>query len=447
MRYVVHVCALLALVQVGAVCASAEPPQAIDEPALAPVAVDAGYHDRFAALLDQGFERQPDSLPEAVARAEGLQDDRPDDPRVSYALALIALRNFKQTEAIDHLEQAIAVDPAYLPAWRLRLGLQLKGKHYLETVDRLYDLADVVGRASPSPPDGERREQIAEYIGRVIAFLEGPLGDYEIAELCAPHARNLDALLGDDLHSAYTSGRISLTREHHALLDEEEILKAVAEADKEQQLADAAARGEELDTERQDVKRTQSEWDAIIKEEVGEIDSQLGALEKRHDSVRQELTTLANAITAMQLQISQLIAIRQSAEEEGRQNGRRVNATAIELQIAACQAELAQYSAQYDAVSAEQAQIVRAGRSLMGQRERALASYQKATGKAAERVQQLDRWIDRVDVGISETESSTADDANVIKALRRRIRTWATYEESDLLAEKSRLLAEYTVVP
>lgn len=447
MRYVVRLCALLALAPIFTVCASEEPPPIIDEPELIPIAVDAGYHECFAALLDQGFQRQPDALSEAVARADGLREERPDDPRVSYALALIALRNFKQTEAIDHLEQAIVVDPAYLPAWRLRLGLQLKGKHYLETVERLYELADVVGRASPSPPDGELREQIAEYIGRVIAYLEGPLGDYEVAELCAPHARNLDALLGDDLHSAYTSGRIALTREHHALLDEEEILKAAAEADKEQQLADAAARGEELDTERQDVKRTQAEWDAIIKEEVGEIDSQLGALEKRHDSVRQELTTLANAITAMQLQISQLLAIRQSAEEEGRQNRRQVNATAIDLQIAACQAELAQYSAQYDAVSAEQAQIVRAGRSLVGQRDRALANYQRATGKAAERVQQLDRWIDKVDVGIGDTESSAAEDATVIKALRRRIRTWTTYEKSDLLAEKARLLAEYTVVP
>lgn len=448
MRCLMAICASFALAAHSATAAEALPPIAEDQ-APVQVLVDAGYRDRFAALLDEGFERHPDSLSNAVARSGRLEEMRPNDPRVHYALALIALRNFNQSEAIGHLESAVATDPAYLPAWRALLGLRLKGKDPIQVVDRLYELADVVGRASASPPDAKVREEIAAYIGRVVAFLEGPLGDYEIAELCRAHARNLDVLLGDELHSAYTAGRIELTREHHALLDEEQILRTAAEADKEQKLAEAEERGEELDTQREDVKRTQAEWDAIIMEEVGEIDSQLASLEDRLTSVRQELTTLAEAITTVRVQIAQLIALMESAiDEERRTEGRRRrNLGPLEAQIAACQAELAQYSAQYDAVSAEQAQIVRAGRSLAGRRQRALANYQKATGQAADRIQQLDRWMDKVEVGIDVTAQTPAEDATAIKALRRKMQNWATFSKFNLLAEKDGLLAEYTVVP
>ncbi len=448
MRCLMAICASFALAAHSATAAEALPPIAEDQ-APVQVLVDAGYRDRFAALLDDGFERHPDSLSNAVARSGRLEEMRPNDPRVDYALALIALRNFNQSEAIGHLESAVATDPAYLPAWRALLGLQLKGKDPIQVVDRLYELADVVGRASASPPDAKVREEIAAYIGRVVAFLEGPLGDYEVAELCRAHARNLDVLLGDELHSAYTAGRIELTREHHALLDEEEILKTVAEADKEQRLAEAEVRSDELDEERQSVKRTQEEWDAIIKEEVGEIDSNLSALEKRHGSVQTELNTLADAITTVRVEIQRLLSIRDSEEFDGgnRRPRPRSNTDAIDLQVAALQVELNQYLAQYDATAQEQAQILQAARSLMSQRERALRNYQKATGKAADRIKQLDRWTDRVEAQAEETEQRPASDSRLVSSLRRRMRTWTTYDNFDLTAEKVRLLAEYTVVP
>jgi hypothetical protein len=427
---------------------------AVPQPHLADAApqavpVDAEFHGRFAALLDEGFQRHPDAAETARRQAERLQELRPRDPRIEYALALIQLRNFHQAEALQHLDASLAIDPAYLPAWQLRLALQLKGKHYADVTDRLYELADVVGRAGSPPPDPIVREQIARYIGRVVAFLQGPLGDYEIAELMRAHAHNLDVLLGQDLHAAYTAGRIELTREHHALLDEADILEAAAETDKQHELEQAQAQGEKLDAQRQDVERTQDEWDAIIEEEIGEIDSNLESLEQRHDSVQQELTSLTEAITVVRVEIQRLLSVRDRLIRDGENEDapHPVNTASIDLQIAALQVELDQYLAQYDVASQEHAQILRAADSLMRRRRTALANYQKATGRAAERIQQLDRWTERLEAQAAETQQTPASEARAVSALRRRIRTWSTYDQFDLMAGKDRLLAEYTVLP
>lgn len=423
------------------------PPPAAE--AVTPVPVDAAFHSQLASLLEEGFERQAGAVEAAGSRAESLQKLRPADPRPEYALALVLLRNFRQGEAADHLNAAIAVDRAYLPAWKLWFSLQLKGKHYSEVIERLYELADVVGEANPSPPDAAAREEAARFIGRVVAFLEGPLGDYELSERMGPHARNLDVLLGDQLHAAYTAGRIELTRAHHALLDETKILEAAAEADKQHELDVAQTRSEELDAQKEDVQRTQKEWDAIIQEEVGEIDSKLAALEKRHDAVQQELTSLADAITIVRLEIQRLLSIRDEMIRDGqdRDPPRRVNTTGIDVRISALQVELDQYVVQYDAASQEQAQILQAAGSLMRQRERALSNYQRATGKAADRIRQLDRWTERIEAAASETAQTPASEARAVAALRRRIRNWSSYDDFELSAEKARLLAEYIVVP
>lgn len=413
---------------------------------LQPVSVDAGFHARFTRLLDDGFQRQTNTVSDALARSQSLQTSRPDDPRIEYALALISLKNFQQTEAIAHLEAAIQVDPAYLPAWRLLLGLQLKGREYQKLTERLYELADVVGGAAEAPPPQQVREQTAEYLGRVVAFLQGPLGDYEVAEQACRLAQNLDALLGEDLHEAYTAGRIALTREHHALLDEEQVLIAAAQVDQAQQLADAEAEGAQLESERDNVKRTQEQWDAIIKEEVGEIDSKLEALKKRNDSVQQEQTALSEAITVVRVEMQRLAALRDSALREGTRE-RPANARGIDVRLAALELELNQYLSQYDAASQEQAQILQAANGLMGQRQKSIARYQQATGRAADRIKQLDRWTDRVEATAEATKRQPADDARSVNVLRRRTRTWTTYDNFDLDAEKTRLMAEYAIVP
>jgi tetratricopeptide (TPR) repeat protein len=432
-----------------AACGDDAPAVAAGDDAVVAVPVDSTFYTRLSSLLDEGFRLQPEAATAAVAHFERLQKQRPDDPRIQYALALVLLKNFQQAEAIDHLEAAIRVDSAYLPAWRLRLGLLLKSKEYAQVSERLYELADVVGRAAPSPPSMAVREQTAAYMGRVVAFLQGPLGDYEVAEQACQLAKNLDALLGEGLHESFTAGRINLTREHHALLDEVELLTDAAAADKLEQLAEAEAEGAELESERDTVKRTQEQWDAIIKEEVGEIDSKLGALEKRHDSVQQELVTLSDAIIAMRVEMQRLAAIRDDAIRDANDGPRRrmADTRGIDVRLAALQLELDQHLGQYDASLRERVQILQAAQGFMRQRQSSLNNYQRATGKAAERVQQLDRWTERIETAAAEAEMEPAAEARPVNALRRRIRNWTTFENLDLDSEKVRLIAEYSVVP
>jgi hypothetical protein len=412
-----------------------------------PLPVPAAYLTLFNQMLDAGFARQSTSVADATRQFESLGKQRPFDPRLEYGLALVLLKNFRQSDAFSHIDAALQKDPAYLPAWQARVRELLRGKKYEEVNQRLVELSDVVGMFSPDPPPLALRQDAAEWMGRVTAFLEGPLGDMDVQKETEQTTARLRVGLGAELRPAFDAGRVALSAAHRRLQDEERQAIAAAGAAKQQKLDETQAKSEELGGERERLELTKDQWDAWVREQVGEIDSQLGALEKRYAAAESDLRAISDSMTLNRIETQRLLGIleRQQDSQSGSGNRFPFNRGALQAQLAARQAELDQLLAQYDATDQERGSVLQTAQGLLANRQSSLDRYQQATGQAAKRIRQIRQWDQRLQDDAEKLARTPDRKAQSVTTIRRRMQTWSTFDDFTLDGEQARLLAEYEV--
>jgi hypothetical protein len=422
----------------------AAPPAAAER-----IAVSTGFLRDFTGLLDAGLTRKAAGVPAAEARHVAARRSRPDDPRVDYAFALVLLRNFKQARAVEVLERSIETAPAYVPTHQALIRELLRNKSYTDVAEALLELADVVGPAGTTP--AAEAEEAARWIGRVAAFLGGPLGDERFQPIAEKTADALRVRLGPDLAAAFDEGRVALGEEHRRLQDSRTLAAAEAEEEKHKELDQAAEKSKQLDAERERLEMSKDQWKAWIKEQVGEIDSQLGALEKQHGSVTSGQQSLTESITAVRLERERLLQFAADQNNNNRNSnlppGLVVNPRFVEQQLAILEAQLSQYLAEYDGLERQRLSILSTAANLLGQRQSSLNRYQKATGEAAKEIQKLKRWDDRLQQQAEKAAKTPLSRSKQVAAVNSRIKSWLTFETFDFEQERQRLLNEYTTAP
>lgn len=415
-----------------------------DEPANAdaPVAtaVPAAFLAPWSAMFESGFEG-PSGLDDARRHYTVAHRLRSEDPRVEYGFAVVLLKNFQQAEALTHLQAALEADPAYLPAWRLQFRETVRQREFDELFEQLLALSDVVGVFSENPPPEPRRQEIAEWLGRGAGYLEGPLGNYEVAEQAVRVSRRLRARLGEKLLDRFEAGRLAVSRRQQLLQSRQLAAVADAEIERNADLQETQAARDDLDDEREQLEMSRDEWDAWIAEQVDDIDSQLEALHKQYGQVSGDQSDINRAALQVRAEIMQITTLAQ--QSAAGQTLITANPFILEGQLIARQAELDQYAAEYNSLEQERLQILAGAQSLFGERDASVTRYRQATGNAAGRIQQIDRWDRRLEKEAEETGRSDLLDARQVRNLRRQIQNWATYDPFDLNAQPERLLSEF----
>lgn len=418
---------------------------AADDPAIPPSSsVDAAFAAHFAAMIDAGFDSDANRLDEARRHYQSARRHRPEDPRVEYGFAVVLLKNFQQQEALDHLQASIDAEPAYLPAWRLRFRETVRARDVETLFDQLLALADVVGVISDNPPEDVRRVEIAEWLGSAVAYLEGPLGNHEVAEKAGRVAEWLRARLGESLLSGFEAGRVATIRRHQLLQSHQLAAVQLAATEREEELQQTQTARENLGEEREQLAMTREEWDAWIEEQVGDIDAQLDALHEQYGQVREQQGDVNSAAVQVRGEIMQITALAQ--QSAAGQTVIRADPFILEGQLISRQAELDRYSAEYNALETERLQLLAGAEGLFAEREASIRRYQKATGNAADRIQQIDRWDRRLEQEAETSERSNLENTRQVRNVRHRIQNWSTYDPFDLNAEPDRLLAELQLI-
>jgi chromosome segregation ATPase len=293
-------------------------------------------------------------------------------------------------------------------------------------------------------------------MGRVTGFLEGPLGDIDAQKATELTTAKLRVALGPELRPSFEAGRVALSVAHRKLQDEERQATDAASAAKQKKLQESQAKSEELGGARERLELTRDQWDAWVKEQVGEIDSQLAALEKRYNAAESDLRAITDSISLNRLEVQRLLAIvqqllslsQQALSTAQRNAGNRrfsvdIDLGSVQAQLAARQAEIDQLSAQYNETEQERGAVLQSAQGLLVNRQSSLNRYQEATGQAAKRIRQIKQWDQRLK-NESEKLARTPDrKAQSVTAVRKRMRTWSTYEDFTIDTEKVRLLAEY----
>jgi chromosome segregation ATPase len=237
-----------------------------------------------------------------------------------------------------------------------------------------------------------------------------------------------------------------LSAAHRKLQDEERQATAAAGETKQQKLDESQAKSEELGGERERLELNKDQWDAWVKEQVGEIDSQLGALEKRYAAAESDLRAITDNITLIRAEIQRLLTLAERLNRgQNRDASGLVGPTALEAQLAARQAEIDQLSLQYDGIEQERGAVLQSAQGLLANRQSSLNRYQEATGQAARRIRQIKQWDQRLQDQAEKLARTPDRKSQSVMTVRRRMQTWSTYEGFTIDAEKARLVAEYRV--
>ncbi len=191
---------LLAILAIGAVgpllpAWSAEP-------------LPAAYADQVDWLLGSGLDRGGSWEKAQIERQRTLPADLA-DPRLEFAWALVCLRWAKYDQAEESLIKATRAEAKpYWPAWRNLVRLEAAREDYPDALRQ----AGWLARALAGVADDSDSEEVANWLGRMLAFLElaAQRSDDFAAEVARYDGKIRDILDGRRL-AEYEQGRLSLS--------------------------------------------------------------------------------------------------------------------------------------------------------------------------------------------------------------------------------------------
>ncbi|HVJ66495.1 MAG TPA: hypothetical protein VM510_00855 [Caulifigura sp.] len=365
----------------------------------------------------------------------------PRDPRLEYAFFLVLQRMFQPTEAREHLNRALEIDPGFPPANQAHIRELLKSRQFSEALDRIRGFA-----ARLDPNRGDSRDS-AEWLGRIIAAVSLVLGTPDAQSTFAAQDRVLRASLPPVLRSRYEAGYASVEQDLEMLSDALNEARATAksknETEKAKTDAELAKDQEEIKRKQQEAAKTRKKWDEWIADQTSKADEILKDQEKRYQELERTAAAQIESIAAMRGVLNRADLSFFQSGMIGNPNPfigsfAVSNRSQIELALAVEERRLALI---YD----QQAAVSNAANQTLAARRQAVAQYQKATGAAMKDAAQLDRWEKR-NQAIAENQRKAAEKKPAqVAMLESKMKSLMTWDPADFQSEKYRLLGDLGV--
>ncbi len=307
---------------------------------------EVGKH--VTAILDQGWKLSPEA--DAVARQhfDAAQLVAPNDARVPYAMALVAMHSHRSTDAVTYLRIALnAADKTALPIQCDQIWQEALAENQSAVVGDTMALIKQLSESDNRAVEADRLAT-ARWLGKFIAFFHGPgkgkLGEADSASIEAQMnqflrkpllaeveegkmeaAKQLDDLRNQlrfarteainrndakrvaDRKKNFAALATSRAKTQQAEKARDEFLKRSAEDQKtiqqeiearKQQLSDAAESRQSLMTP---PENTSGNPDDVNTVDLS-VNRQLHALQVRERALQQRLSELRNAVAALQRQ-------------------------------------------------------------------------------------------------------------------------------------------------
>lgn len=408
---------------------------------------------QLTEMLTSGFGRGAAALKGAQRQFDSAKDQAPKDPRVDFAYGLVLLKQLKNKDALERFQSATEVDgPEFWPAWQALVWSHFVAKDYSSGYSRLTELAK---RLSRSQEDLVEREQVAEWIGQVLAALQKSVDTLKQREALLREDELLAEILGPALSPAVSRGKSSVHAMHALMEGDVQQAREIAQAKEEKERAERekqVAKDLEASAEkRESLKKTAEDAKKYLDQQLAAFDKQLTRLEKDYEFLQKRVMSL----TASQLQIgTEMSLLSQQAgalSNNGNGNGgRNGNANAqlaqvyqqrmgvLELQQIRYQVDMDQTLASTMAVS-QRAQMV------VGQRNAAVRQYERATGQIVQQDSAIDKWQDRLKKDGEKLKEQPKPKAGPVANKIQQARSFRTYVDLDLNQERDRLLDTFAV--
>lgn len=394
--------------------------------------------DQLRELLAAGWNSPG---PQAKAKAEAVYDQLPADWRATHALVLMHLKHYRYREAKPLLQEALQANPHRLPAREAMIWLALASKDYslgLEHLDRLAD--SLVHWRNVESPDYEedRLTESARFLGRMMAFLEGPAEDAAPANLVPVYKKRIVEKLPSNLDKAFLAGHERLVQDFverslklDDALDTAQTEEAEQQVQKRQMLEQQkvavaqqlAALAEAAEKASESLQKLVSQYD----EQISQIQAQITPLRTQAEQIfaaetqaRVEYDRWRLVAETTEDPLEQQFALRQQARWGNVINQRRAERAAVETQIAG---------------------LTRQGQQVTAQRQGAINRYeaqrkQRQQESSRLRTSQLRAGRQQEDL----LKPATGLRKPKVRSLKAQLKALNTYEPFPAEREKLRLL-------
>lgn len=437
MRALYHIVIVCAVIGIHALTWAAERP---------PAEADVGRP--LQEMFKIGFARGADPHKEVSRYYEAAKAASNDDPRVDYAYGLVLLKQLRNKEALAQF-QAITKRPGaeYWPAWQALIWMHFVTPDPTAGYDCLKDFTDRVARLRPED-EPVARELLAQWIGQVLEALQISAETPKQREMILNAEESLTNLLGPDLQASLARGRASVQLLNSTGESDIKETREIAKEKQKEEIAtakDQIAKELEASTEkRSDLKKSAESMKKDFEKLQSNLGTQLSRLERDYDFQQKR----AMALSASQLQVvAELQFLEQQANDTTRRRARlpgQPTLDAFETRKVALEAQQIKYQLEFEQVAIAASVVTQRAAALINQRNIIVQQYEKASGQLVQRDAALDKWQERRKKDEENLKIAAKNKPKVVLGKIQRNRAFRTYIDIDLIAERDRLLEEFS---
>ncbi|MCA8996121.1 MAG: hypothetical protein KDA80_04030 [Planctomycetaceae bacterium] len=365
-------------------------------------------------------------------------------PFLEYAYGLALAKNFLNDRAEKHFENAArSGKPLVLPAREDAIRNGILDKKTDEALEGLVDISATLGGISPTSPTFADAQVSAEWLGRIMAYLEGPYGDLQTARKAHKNDPIVRGFLGKALESQYKAGRSETVQIQLELMKKLAFVEQKVRNEKREDLDQTNERYVEVAQEQESLRKATTEKLDAYQEELADLDTKLEAMEKLYEQslASEQQLSAAVAMTTLELQsLSRLQNFGQTNPQfpsniSGRQRFR--NSVSIQEK----QAELVVMQLEQIRLLESRRVVVGQGEALARRRQHMLGNADAAAGQASEQLAKLESWKTRLERNAAELSSQTPETSSLVQGIQRRIRSLNTYDPRSVDSLRDRLIA------
>jgi hypothetical protein len=406
---------------------------------------DAFVH--VSALFQAGWKPSSKGLEASQALYRELRGDEQVDPRVSYAFALVQMRNLKYDEARRLLDEVLAARPGDMAARRSKIWVLTITQSYSAALVEMEKLAqnlaaesrevDNQGAQPPTPaPDGTETSS-AEFLGRVMGFIDGPAARAVAEHIRGDYRKRLVAPLSTADRQSFEQAYSTVQKRFAELSLDREQTKADAKADQQKRQERVQ---KELERDRTAVAQQKSSLQERsekladnIKQEVADLNGQARPLVTRQTRLEAQGAAITREMAGLEVEIARLLELAELSED---------GAEAFELRAAARRLSVAlgRYDIDLRAINAELAALAAQRVQLAARMQAAIERNRAETDQVERRLTDLRTADRRISNEEKKANQPFGGNTAAVVAMAAKARAFTTYEPFPFEEERARLL-------
>jgi hypothetical protein len=396
---------------------------------------------QVSALFDAGWKPSSKGLEVARQLYQELRQDDKVDPRVSYAYALVQMRNLKYDDARRLLDEVLAARPDDIAARRANIWVLMVRQNYTAALVELEKLAKSLAQQFPQVQRTSASEPLdapdVDFLGRVMGFLDGPAAAAVSEHVRADYRSKLVALLPTAQRKSFDESYDAVQRRFAELSLDREQTKAGA---KTEQLKRQERIQQELEKDRASVAREKSNLEERgeklaegAKRELADLDAQARPLVTRQSRLEAQGIAITREMAGLQVEIERLLEFADLTES---------TAEAVQLRAAASRLSVAlsRYEVNLRALNGELAALAAQRVQLAAQRQAAVARNRAESDQIERRATDLRNAERRISTQEKKANQPVAGNTAAVVALAAKAKAFTTYETFPFEEERARLL-------